>query len=317
MEVIGIDTRIIERAARVLGKNKPSLSKLDVYDPKYYPPRDDERERVLRYFLVMVAMDHRLSRPGKPYEGYVDGEFYHGADLLYRLGAKKYYDDPDFFSPAHLTEISADEVREWLSVGDVSPPDIVVRTYLLRDLGLKLVKLYDGSVEKLIGGYRVRLHGSISSPGFVERLRVFRAYEDPVEKKAMLLAKFLEARDLIEIMDELDLAIDNHLSRIAYRLGIVMVSGPLWDKITRGVEVTWEEDVLLRMTIRRAYRLLAHKSGVHPGLLDDHLWIMGRKICLRDKEPLCNKCLFRNFCMARKNPKFMVDEHTYYNTWYY
>ncbi len=317
MEIIGIDTRIIDRAARVLGKNKPSLSKLDVYDPKYYPPREDEREKVLRYFLVMVAMDHRLSRPGRPYEGYVDGEFYHGADLLYRLGAKKYYENPSFFSPEHLMEISADEVREWLSAGSASPPDIAVRTYLLRDLGLKLVKLYEGSVEKLIGGYKVRLHGMISSPGLVERLRVFRAYEDPVEKKTMLLAKFLEARDLIEVMDELDLAIDNHLSRIAYRLGIVMVSGPLWDKITRGVEVTWEEDVLLRMTIKRAYRLLARKSGVLPGLLDDHLWIMGRKICLRDKEPLCDKCLFRNFCMARKNSKFMVNEHTYYDTWYY
>jgi len=317
LEVIGIDTRIIDRAARVLDKNKLSLSKLDVYDSKYYPPREDEREKVLRYFLVMVAMDHRLSRPGRPYEGYVDGEFYHGADLLYRLGAKKYYEDPDFFSPEHLMKISADEVREWLSAGSASPPDITVRTYLLRDLGLKLVKLYRGSVEKLIGGYKVRLHGAITSPGLVERLRVFRAYEDPVEKKTMLLAKFLDARDLIEIMDELDLAIDNHLSRIAYRLGIVMVSGPLWDKITSGVEVTWEEDILLRMTIRRAYRLLARKSGISPRLLDDHLWIMGRVTCLRGKEPLCNRCLFRNFCMAKKNSKFMVNEHTYYNTWYY
>jgi len=317
MEVIGIDTRIIDRAARVLGKNKPALAQLDMYDTRYYPPENTDRELVLRYFLVMVAMDHRLSRPGKPYEDCVDGEFYHGADLLYRLGMKKFMEDPDFFSPEHLANIGIEEVREWLSTDNASPPDIPVRTLLLRDLGFKIIKLYDGRVDKLVGGEEIRIHGDIASPGLAEKLRVFRAYEDPVEKKIMLLAKFLEARGLIKIQDELDLAIDNHLSRIAYRLGIVMISGPLWDKIVRGEEVTWEEDVLLRMTIRRAYRLLARRSGVKPGLLDDHLWIMGRKICLRDSEPLCNKCLFRNFCMARRNAKFMVREHTYYNTWYY
>ncbi len=317
MEVIGIDTRQISRVARILARNKPGLEKLDLFDPRFYPESNEPREDVLRFFIVMVALDHRLSRPGRPYEGFVDGEFYHGADLLYRLGKKKYDEDPGFYDPRHLEGIRVEEVREWLSIDGVSPPDVEVRTLLLRDLGFKLCRLYDCMVSRLIDESRNRLYGGLEDPGLIDRLKVFRAYEDPVEKKPLLLAKFLIVRGLFNPVDELDVAVDNHLSRIAYRLGIVMVSGELWEKIRNNIEVSREEDILLRMVIRRAYRLLAKESRVEPWILDDYFWIHGRRICLRDREPLCDKCIFQKVCLAHRNNGFMVSEHYYYNTWYY
>ena len=317
MEIIGVDMGIIERVARTLKLRAETLEKLDVYDVKFYPPASDEPELITRYFLVLVAMDHRLSRPGKPYEACLEDGCYKGADLLYRLGMKKYVEDPGFFSPERLTEIRVEDVREWLSIGDATPPDLEVRTMLLRDLGYKLMKLYGSSALKIIEMSSNRIHGSLENPGLVDNLKVFRAYEDPVEKKAMLLAKFLITRGLFKPIDELDVAVDNHLSRIAYRVGLVMVSGPLWSKIRESVEVTAEEDLLLRITVKRAYRYVAFKAGLSPVVIDDFFWIMGRKLCVRDKLPECERCLFKGYCRAKRNSAFMVNEHIYYNTWYY
>jgi hypothetical protein len=316
MLMIGIDTRSIERVARILSKHGVKLEKLDLYDQRFYPPRDTDRELVLRYFLVMVAMDHRLSRPGKPYEACLSDGCYHGADLLYRLGMKMFNENPGFFSPENLSRITREDVLNWLSIGEIRPPDPEIRAFLLRDLGTKLSKLYDGRVERILELSNNRLRGVNGGYGLIDLLRVFRAYADPVEKKALLFAKFIIGRGLFKPVDEMDVAVDNHLTRIAIRLGMIMISGELWDKIRRGVEVSKEEDVLIRFFVRRAYRELSRKIGIDPGVIDDHFWIMGRSICVRDK-PLCDKCVFKNICLARRNTSFMVNEHTFYNTWYY
>jgi hypothetical protein len=319
LDVIGVDRSVVDRSARVLKYHAKELPKIDVYDEKYYPPAREDPERVALYFLVMVAMDHRLSRPGKVYAACLEDGCYKGADLLYRLGALKYREDPDFFRPEKLANIKLDEVKSWLSVGGAEPPDLDVRTMLLRDLGLKLIKLYDSSALKVLELSNRKIRGTPAEPGLVDNLKVFRAYEDPVEKKAMLLAKFLIARGLFNPTDpeSLEVAVDNHLTRIALRMGLVMVSGPLWDKIKAGVEVEYEEDLLIRLVVRRAYKFLALKSGLSAGAVDDFFWIMGRTTCLRDEQPKCEKCLFKGFCRARKSSAFMVNEHTYYSTWYY
>ncbi|OYT39121.1 MAG: iron-sulfur cluster loop [Desulfurococcales archaeon ex4484_58] len=316
MSMIGIDQRSVDRVSRILVKRNIEFRELNVFDEKYYPGRNVDEENVIRYFFVMVAMDHRLSRPGKPYEACLDDGCYHGADLLYRLGKKMFDENPEFFSPKNLAKISVDQVKFWLSVEEVGPPDPTTRAYLLRDLGLKILKLYGGETRRIVVESNNRLKGTIEKPGLVDHLKVFKAYEDPVEKKALLLAKFLIKRGIFKPVDQLDMPIDNHLTRIALRLGLVMVSGELWDKIRKGVEVSVEEDVLIRLFVRRAYRSLAIRSRVKPDILDDHFWLMGREICLRDK-PLCDKCLFKQVCLAKNNPAFMVNEHILYNTWYY
>ncbi len=330
--IITIDYDQIAKVAKTIRKVKIPID--DFSNPKYYPPKNDDPENVLRYFIFMVALDHRVSRPGKPYEGIVDGEFYHGADLLYRLGAKKYLEDPKWFSPEHMASIRLDEFRSWLTVNNPKrsePPDIEVRVMLLRDLGYKLVKLYSSSVSLLIEsakGYLKGLHG-----GLIDRLKVFRAYEDPVEKKPYLFVKFITRRGLFNPIDKynLELPIDNHLTRIALRLGIVRVNGLLKEKIINHIEVSWEEDVLLRIAVRKAYKKLAELAGIDPTILDDFLWMFGRKCCTREK-PVCNTCtssckkygwcnssgcVLRNACLAGQGLLEKYFEHTYLNTWYY
>lgn len=314
MFVVGVDERRVRSVSKVL-VNRVAPSPIDVFDEKFYPGKGVEDELVLRYFLVMVAMDHRLSRPGKPYEACLEDGCYHGADLLYRLGKRMFDENPDFFSPESLSRITVDGVKEWLSIGETQPPDPEVRAMLLRDIGVKLIKLYDSSVAKVIELSQGRLRSS-GGYGLLDLLRVFRAYEDPVEKKSLLLVKFLKNRGLFNPIDKPDVPVDNHLTRIALRLGLTMVSGKLWLKIKSGVEVTREEDLIIRLTVREAYRCLIEESGVDPGVLDDFLWKHGREVCIRDK-PRCNQCVFRNVCLASIDSNFMVNEHVHYNTWYY
>ncbi len=311
----------VSRAARAIRERFGDVvgSTEDFTDPRYYPPRGDDAERVLRYFFFMVAIDHRTSR-FKPFEGRVGGEFYHGADLLYRLGAAKYASDPDFFSPESMASISEGEVAEWLRTerGEtIWDPE--VRASLLRDAGRKLLKFFRGSVSDLVeasGSYIRHPTGH----GLGSLFKVFEAYSDPVEKKLFLFIKFVRRRGLVELADpeNLEVPVDNHLTRIALRLGLVEPSGDLMGKILRGAEFTDAEDVELRMAVRRAYKCAARVSGIEPDLLDDFLWAFGRRYCTRER-PVCERvgsCPLSSVCPSHGRASRVI-EHYYVNTFYY
>ncbi len=329
----------IDQAQGVGRQLSPLRDSIDIdgfTDTRYYPPPTASKRMVAAYFLVMVAMDHRLSRPGRPYEGIVDGEFYHGADLLYRLGAKKLEEDPGFFEPSRLARITEREVLEWLTVEyrgrKIAPPDPGVRAMLLRDLGEKLDALYSGDPYEVVKRSRGLLRDR-NGDGFIDRLKVFKAYQDPVEKKAFLLAKFLERRFVLEVVDHenKEVPVDNHLVRIAVRTGIIGVSTVILEKIARQIPFTPWEDVMLRLSARRAYKIVSQSSGIDPFILDDFLWMFGRKCCTRD-EPSCRAgcrescrqiggcnggCILAPVCRAYRNPLLMVYEHRFLDTWWY
>ncbi|MEM1645774.1 MAG: iron-sulfur cluster loop [Ignisphaera sp.] len=289
---------------------------MDLFDTRFYPKSNEPLDNVLMYFLTMVAMDHRLSRPSRPYKAVVDGEEYKGADLLYRLGMKMYISNPYFFSPENLSKISEKDILAWLSVGTASPPDPQIRAILLRDLGVKILQVFNGDPKNIIrvcGGYLRREDGL----GLLDILRMFKAYSDPVEKKSMLLVKFLSYRGLFKVVDveNIRVPVDNHLSRIALRLGLIVLEKHLEDKIFRGEEVSYDEDIIIRYSVREAYRNLSIYTNLSVFHLDDFLWSFGRTICIRDS-PQCLKCYLRNVCRSYEI-KVFLNEHSFYNTWYY
>jgi len=324
--------RFGEKAVGILSSLKPD----PFTDPRYYPPLNEDDESVARYFLVMVAMDHRLSRPGRPYEAVLEDGLHHGADLLYRLGARMYAEDKRFFDPARLAEISVEDVARWLTPPgrpELKPVDVELRAMLLRDLGLKIMKLYDGSVSRLIGESGGMLKDG--GRGLVDRLKALTAYSDPVEKKPYLLAKFLERRGLFRAKDKWnkEVPVDNHLTRIALRLGLV--EPPSWMKhmIMGGKHFSWEDDAMLRLAVRKAYKISAMHVGLDPFILDDFLWMFGRKCCVYEAEKAAcssgcsdecsgiggcidGKCVFADICpSAHLEEKYR--EHLFLDTWYY
>jgi len=318
-----VDTGKIENIALPLRRMIAGIP-IDYFtDTRYYPPVNTDKGLVTSYFLVLVAMDHRLSRPGRPYEAVIIDERFHGADLLYRLGMLKFNEDPGFYEPRRLSNISMEEVRDWLSPREFNVPtpvDIDVRTKLLRDIGYKVCKLYDCDPYNLI----LESHGFLkrTGEGFVERLKAFTAYQDPVEKKAFLLSKFLERRRVLDIVDlwNKEVPVDNHVTRLALRWGLVEVDNETLEKIASGIEFTYDEDVILRYTVRTAFKMLSQKAGVDPFILDDFLWNFGRRKCRRE-QPVCRfpgkTCELSKYCTAFLDPLHMVPEHHYYNTWFY
>lgn len=329
-----VDRVAVARVARIFSRVAPRVSLDDFTDPRFYPPRGYDEELTAMYFLAMVAIDHRLSRPGRPYGGLVDGEWYHGADLLYALGARRLREEPGFFEARSLARLSDEEVRKWLTSDDgATPPDPGVRAALLRDLGRKLLELFNGSALRLLeeaGGW-LRRHPE-PGRGLLDNLRVFLAYNDPVEKKSHLLAKFLERRGLFRARDawHKHVPVDNHVVRLAVRMGIVKPLDGAQELFTPNAPpVNDETDVYIRMVVRRAWDLVAREAGLDPYILDDLLWAGGRKCCPRDKPacltgctPACEKlgycesgaCVFRGVC---KPDAHRLTEHNFIDTWWY
>lgn len=299
MPVVAIDVDTAEAVAGVL--RSLDLRRDSYLDQRFYPPPGDAVEDQAAYFVSMSAIDHRTSL-WEPFEGVIGGEFFHGADALYRLGRLAY--DRGFFATKKLAELTPVEAEPLFTLGGKRLWDFHTRTLLLRDVGKKAAAR--GGFETLISVDSVKKLWNVLSS--------FRAYEDPVGKKVMLLAKFLDGRGLASFKDsaEADVPVDNHLSRVAYRLGIVEID---FGFLESGVEVTREEDIRLRVLVKTAWRIVAKFAGLHPFALDDFLWTFGRKICRREG-PQCGVCPFRDVCRAHKMGRY-APEHLHLLTWYY
>ncbi|OYT62590.1 MAG: hypothetical protein B6U69_01365 [Thermofilum sp. ex4484_15] len=310
-----------------LAEKVRELAKIYPWDPfdsvDYYPPKGDEEEDVARYFFFMVAVDHRTHLPESPWEGEVNGRRLRGSDLLYRLGAIKYSEDRDFFSPERMATLTLAEVRKWLTHGGrmKEPLGLKLRYELLRDAGEKIRALYGGEVLRLVGGVKELMNAY--GKGLLSSLKAFLAYNDPIEKKSFLLIKFLERRGILRIRDpeNLQVPIDNHLVRLSLRTGMVEPC----NNFPSNREVSWEEDVAIRSLIRRAFKKLAELSGIEPTYLDDIVWNVSRKCC-RWRNANCDNCDFLGLkeCPFKEVCRGYLDEglrglkeHRFFNTWYY
>lgn len=334
MEVVVINISKCREVSRVFKELISDIVIDSFTDERFYPPKGMDVELVTRYFMFMVAIDHRTGRY-RPFEAVIDGQLYHGADLLYRLGMRKFTEDPDFFSPERMARITPDEVASWLSVKAVDGEvitiwDYEVRAKLLNDLGSKIIEGYGGSC------YRVVLQSSNylrhDGYGFVDRLKAFKAYSDPVEKKAYLLVKFLSRRGILTFtdVDNAEVPVDNHVSRIALRLGLIELSDVYLSKILRKEPFTEYEDIIIRSKVRDAFKAVSYFAGVSPLILDDLLWMFGRSCCIRGR-PACitlpnsrciklgvwrDGCPFSSYCILL-GKGMLMDEHLFEDTYYY
>ncbi|MFP3295729.1 MAG: hypothetical protein RXN81_06335 [Caldisphaera sp.] len=322
------------KVGKLLEKIKPM--KIDMFDNEdFFPPMSSPKEDVFLYFLVMVSIDHRLSYHNKPFEGTIEGKFYHGSDALYKLGIIKYRDDPSFFYPENLVSLNENDMIKWLTIEnknkEIYPSDIKIRLELVKDIGNKIKKNFKDPYDIIIisKGY---LRRGIND-GFIDILKIFKAYQDPVEKKPFLLAKFLERRGVLNINDPYnkEVPVDNHLTRVALRLGLVETDEMTREKIAAQQEFSESEDVMLRFAIREAYRIVSQSSGMDPFIMDDILWSFGRNCC-KIKEPVCiancnneckritgckDSCVLAKECKAYSEKIYMIPEHNFKKTWWY
>jgi len=275
----------------------------DYLNPHLDPPAGTSSELIADFYFFVVAIDHRTSSPsGTAFEGYLDGKFFHGADLLYALAVQKLRDEPDFFSAERMAQISDEEVGEWLSLV-INEERVVIynpqeRADLLRDSGESILQLgYKSSIElvKRSEGYVLRKKGI----GLLQLLKNFKAYSDPVSKKSYLWIKFLTGRGLLDIqdLDNLNVPVDNHLSRIALRTGIVNVKNKeIQGRLRQEQPFTVSEDLELREAIRNAFKEILNYKKLKFNELDDLFWVLGRTHCIHSENPVCQNYVHNPEC---------------------
>jgi hypothetical protein len=263
-------------------------------NPFLDPPVGTSTESMADFYFFTVAIDHRTSSPsGIAFEGTLDGRFFHGADLLYALAIHKFKEDQDFFTAERMAQISPEAVTNWLSLAVDGKRTVIYnpqeRAELLRDLGQKLLELgYKSSLEliKCCAGYLIRPEGT----GLLQLLSNFKAYSDPVSKKSFLWAKFLTGRGLLQVqdIDNLAVPVDNHLTRIALRTGIINVKDEeILNRLRLEQSFALSEDLKIREAVRAAYREILKYETLRFNELDDFFWVLGRTHCIHSKNPLC------------------------------
>jgi len=279
------------------------LTPLNYFDERYYPPPTAERELQLAYFTAVVGIDHRTSTFG-PFEGWIDGEFFHGSDALYRLAKKAFDVEPGLFSVEGLANLSLAKAVEVFSIGGRTLWDLPTRVLLLNDIGRKVGALFKSFSNMFDANSLEELRSRLSN---------MRAYEDPVGKKFYLLVKFLSNRGLI-VVDKrrVRIPVDNHVSRIAIRLGLVNLPAEV---LYNELEVTRDEDVVIRSRVSEAWSLVSRFSGIDVFSLDDYLWQHGRRVCTRGT-PSCSLCPLTSACRAYEEGKY-PNEHKHLVTFYY
>ena len=264
------------------------------FNPYLDPPKQATPDQVADYYFFMVAIDYRTSTTQGHFEGTLNGNFFHGADLMYALAIQKWKESPEYFTAQSMQHISDEEVGNWLSIINEGKKMVIYnpqeRAELLRDSGEALKKRgYTSSMELVhqSEGYLIR----DNSKGLLQVLKNFKAYSDPVSKKSFLWIKFLSGRGLFHIQDpdNLNVPVDNHLIRIALRTGIIKIQNEeIKTRLREEDPFKLSEDIELREIVRFAFKKILQSKNISFGGLDDLLWVLGRTHCVHSRNPLCH-----------------------------
>jgi hypothetical protein len=254
------------------------------------PCNDYERNLEYCFFLTAVLFDTR------GLDGNVDGKELYGSDYFFAAAMKKFKEDPEFFTPERMRQITPEGLNAIFSPYG-KPENTLIRrseerVEILRDCAEKLLDKYDGSVSGLLQlteGHLTRL----DKLGLIDLLAEFKGYEDPHFKKGFLLLMIYDKYNLFKIKDRENLfvPVDYHLQRVALRSGIVRVVDKNLEKKLKNREVVDEKDEFeIRDYVKRSYKIVERSSGIETFDLNQIFWNLGRSCCHYSYDPRCNKC---------------------------
>lgn len=152
---------------------------------------------------------------------------------------------------------------------------------------------------------------------FLEQLRMIPGYrEDPLQKKAMLLAVILENRPekFLKVTDPESAVpiIDYHLQRSALRTGLVGTDDEhLRARLISRVQVSKEIEGEIRKATYQAIESLVKKSGLSVAAVD-YFFFTNRTRCPEMSEPKCAECPVRTICKKETGLFQPVFRTTYY-----
>ncbi len=299
-----------ERRAVMIGR---ALQALRVQPEKFVvpaeTPNERRREANLWFFLVGICQSTRTL------QGVLGGRWLRGWDYMAAAARRAVAREPETFTAVQLAEMTAERLRGLFA--DSGDPDtstldrVDERVGQLRQASGILLEHYDGDVMTLYEAADRRLSGP---GGILERLGACEAYSDPIRKKSFLLVMFntrcgaWRVRDL----ENLKVAVDYHIMRIALRSGMVRVTDPVVARRLKAREAQSEEtDNNIREAVRQACDIVVASSGHSVFDVDNILWLIGRNCCFYDYEPICgdNACTRREACSLLRGIAYDCPGH--------
>jgi hypothetical protein len=248
---------------------------------------EKRREANLWFFLVAICQSTRTL------QGTIDGRWVRGWDYLVRSARRTMRADAGWFMAERLVGVTGERLQSVFSDDGVAEHTtldrIDERVALWQDASRLLLRRYDGDVMALYEQAHHRLRGT---EGILARLAECQAYSDPVEKKSFLFIMFASRCGAwaVEDLENLRVAIDYHIMRVALRSGMVSVeASDLQRRLKARASVSPAEDNSIREAVREACELLVRYSGRSVFDIDNILWSLGRNCCFYDYEPICGE----------------------------
>ncbi len=246
------------------------------------------------------------SRWDKPMIARLDGRDLKGSDFLWRACTRAAQQDPQVFSPSSLAAMDNHQLSKIFrdDAGSNPLPMWPEHLALLRGYAAWFADHATTPAEVL-----QRIHAA-PRPLFslLALLAEIPGYaEDPLQKKAMLLAIVLENRPehFLTVSDPGSAVpiIDYHLQRSALRTGLVRVDNPALHKKLEARELLGEpEENAIRAATYEAIEKLMARSGLSAAAVD-WFFFQNRTRCPEMTEPDCPACPVQSIC-ARETDLF-------------
>jgi hypothetical protein len=299
-------------------------------------------EDLANAYFAIVAICHQTSPIGeRPLQGYIGRETQKkvGWDYLKERFLIAALNEPKWTLPDHWRSLTPGDLSELYfdeglakECGDNSAGRTLgrlnERAFLINDLGNKLIQL---GIQHIHEGF-LQCEQTISGePGFLNFLRRFDAYKDPVSKKSLFFLSIVAKECGWKIQDREHLLspVDYHELRGHLRIGtLTLFDTTLSEKIQHGLTLTEEEDTQLRLTAQEINNKIGKETGLGSSVVHYLFWNIFRNCCPRDSEQThCSKCgercklpkqykqmptyqdrcIFSDFCSSANHPGKLIE----------
>ncbi len=215
-------------------------------------------------YLAIVGICHQTSPIGeRRLEGNINGEYKGGWDYLKEKFLLKSQEDPKWASPdywAVLTPLELSNLYEDPAFGKTLNR-INERAFLLNDLGHKLKETEFKNIKEAFESCGSTIGGG---SGFLDFLRRFEAYNDPVMKKSHFFLSIMRSELGWQFNDKENLLspVDYHELRGHLRIGTITIQDQaLLFKVERGLPLSDAEDTELRMRVQEINDFIGKETG--------------------------------------------------------
>jgi hypothetical protein len=253
----------------------------------------DDQTKANSYFAI-VAICHQTTPLGeRRLEGNINGVRKVGWDYLKEKFFLEVMKKPEWATPNYWRTVRPEELSQVYEDDEFGRTlnRINERTFLINDLGNQLTTYGFDSISSAFAGFNGLIGGD---SGFLNFLKAFEAYKDPVMKKSLFFLSIVSAELGWVVSDPKELLspVDYHELRGHLRIGTVSIdSEALRSKIDGGLVLSENEDVQVRRMVQKANTALSEKTGLSSSAIHYLFWNLFRNCCVRDSRAThCTSC---------------------------